>query len=74
MKKLCERVLTRDHANAQALYQLAAAQALLNETAAAQQSWAQAKAIDPNSMIATSIRELVIKLKGADSPELTILK
>ena len=74
VKKLCEKVMKRDPSNAQALYYRAAAQDLLYEASSAERSWAQAKAIDPDSANARSIREWVIKVKGPDSPELSVLK
>ena len=74
VKRLCEKVLTREPNNAQALYQMGAVQLLLNDPVAAQRSWSKARALDPNSPNAQSLREWVARLKGSDTPEISLLK
>ena len=58
-KTLCERVLARDPANAEALYLLAAAQQGLGDKGGAQESWAKAEKINPNSPANQRLRAIV---------------
>ena len=68
--KLCEVVLEREPNNSLALYQLAVSQYLQNDPVSAQKSWAKAKVIDPNPMLADRLRKLVARLKNLPSEEI----
>ena len=69
-KHLCETVLDREPGNALALYQLATTQFLMDDPAAAQKTWAKAKAINPNSAIADRARKLVARHKNLPSEDI----
>jgi len=59
---LCERVLSRDPNNSEALFHLAAANLLLKSPQSATIFWKKAKKLDPVSIQGQRIKELVLKL------------
>ena len=73
-RRLCEMVLAREPNNAQALYQLAASQFLLDDPVAAQKSWTSAKAIGSNSQAADRLRKLVVRHKNLPSEDIPALR
>ncbi|MBI2915885.1 MAG: tetratricopeptide repeat protein [Elusimicrobia bacterium] len=63
-KSLCERVLSRDPNNADALYHLGAAHLLLNNQAQGESFWNKAVELDPRSSEASRLRGLITRTKG----------
>lgn len=67
--KICaERVLLQEPENADALYQLAAAQFLLNDTVSGEASWTKAEKIAPHSLRAQRLSDLMARLKNSPAP------
>ena len=69
-RRLCEIVIVREPNNAEAYYQLGAAQFLLDDPASAKKSWARAKAINPGSYSADRLRKLVVRHKNLPSEDI----
>lgn len=63
-RKLCERVLSKDPNNSQALYQLGVTCVLMNNPQEGERYWQRALALDPNSSQAENLRKLVSSLKA----------
>ncbi len=62
-KNLCSRVLYKDPTNAEALYQLSAAQYLLNDTADADETWKKAQASNATAPEAEQMKKLIERQK-----------
>ncbi|MBI2118839.1 MAG: tetratricopeptide repeat protein [Elusimicrobia bacterium] len=62
-KKLCERVLSKDPNNSQALYQLGATYVLMNMPQEGEKVWQRALELEPNSPDAENLRKLVTSLR-----------
>lgn len=69
-KILAERVLMSEPENAEALYQLAATQFLLNDSKSGEALWARAQKLDPNSAQALRLYDLILQLKTTSSANL----
>lgn len=67
-KTLCERILVREPENADALYQLGAAQFLLNDPVSGELSWAKAEKLAPNSLSGRRLKEFVARLQNSCPP------
>ena len=67
-RTLCEHVLVRDPDNAEALYQLGAAQTLLGRPADGAKTWNRAMQLEPNYKMIKYLRGLVVKCGSSLPP------
>lgn len=69
-RALSAKVLERDPKNAEALYQLAAAQFMLDDVRAGEASWEQARKADPDSLQGNRLKSIILQVKHSTSPVL----
>lgn len=68
-KAICQRVLARHPDNAEAMYQLSAAEYLMRNIEGGRTLWRQAVEMDPRCANAAYLRNLVLRDKSSDLPD-----
>jgi tetratricopeptide (TPR) repeat protein len=68
-KEICQRILSRDPRNAEAMYQLGAAEFLMKNIEGGRMIWNQAVEADPRFAKASYLRNLVLRDKSPELPD-----